>query len=262
MNESINNNVLLTGGSGNLGQAIKHSDLFPALITPSEHDLDITDTDAIAEHFCRYDIDAVIHCAALARMVACENNPVLAITTNIIGTCNLVNGVIAYEKKEHKKIRFIHISTDGVYPGTRGQYTEINETIPYNNYGWTKLGAECAVNLLSDFCIIRTRFFNPDTIRFDESAVDLYTSTVPIEYLVRAIGILLESDFVGTINVGGDRDSDYNKFREYKPSLKPCSREDIVMNIPIALASDASMDVTAWREIEKKWADRIKNAKN
>lgn len=252
MTETRYKSILLTGGSGNLGQAIVNSGFFQNLVVPSEHVLDITNPVAIAEHFSGNNFDAVIHCAALARMMICEKDPILAVRTNIIGTGNLVNEVIAYEKKADTSVRFIHISTDGVYPSTRGNYSEQDETIPYNKYGWTKLGAECAVNLLSNFCIIRTRFFNPAAIRFDDSATDIYTSALPIDILVRAIHILLETDFTGTINVGGERDSDYNKFREYKPSLRPCSREDIQKNLPITLASDASMDVSAWEDIEKK----------
>ena len=224
-------------------------------MAPAEDILDITKPESIAEHIEKHAVDAVIHCAALARMMMCEKDPVLAIKSNIIGTGNLVNEVLEYEKKAGKSVRFIHISTDGVYPSTRGNYSEQDETIPYNKYGWTKLGAECAVNLLANFCIIRTRFFNPAAIRFDDSATDIYTSAVPIGYLAGAIHTLLESDVTGTINVGGERDSDYNKFREYKPSLKPCRREDILKNLPITIAGDASMDVSAWKELERKQAE-------
>ncbi|MFC1574234.1 sugar nucleotide-binding protein, partial [Candidatus Latescibacterota bacterium] len=143
MTESRYKSILLTGSSGNLGQVIINSGLFQNLVAPSEHVLDITKPTTIAEHFSAYNFDAVIHCAALARMMICEKDPVLAIKSNIIGTGNLVNEVIEYEKKAGKPVRFIHISTDGVYPSTRGNYTEQDETIPYNKYGWTKLGAEC-----------------------------------------------------------------------------------------------------------------------
>ncbi len=58
------------------------------------------------------------------------------------------------EKKEKGgNIRFVYISTDGVYVGTKGNYSEEDETAPYNIYGWTKLGGELVVRALPNFCV-------------------------------------------------------------------------------------------------------------
>ncbi|MBW2977061.1 sugar nucleotide-binding protein [Candidatus Woesearchaeota archaeon] len=244
--------ILLTGGSGKLGQAILNSGHFPSLLSPPLETLDITKPETIKKFFDSNDIDAVIHCAALARMRECANEPAKAINVNILGTANLVMEAIKKEKKSGKKIRFIYISTDGVYPGIRGNYSEKDETIPYNSYGWTKLGAECAVNALSNFCIIRTNFFDPNNIAFEESATDMYTSKVTADYLAKAIASLLESDFVGTINVGGERKSDYDNYKEFKKPIKPCKMEDVLKTVTFPLARDASMDCSLWRKIEEK----------
>src|SRR3989338_2595769 len=149
-------NILLTGASGQLGRAIASSGIFHSLLAPAREKFDITNADSVKKFFDNNDFDAVIHCAALARMKECGENPIKAIETNIIGTGNLVAHAIIKEKKTGRKIRFIHISTDAVYPGTRGNYNESSETVPYNVYGWTKLGAECTVQALANFCIIRT----------------------------------------------------------------------------------------------------------
>ncbi|MFC1957676.1 sugar nucleotide-binding protein [Chloroflexota bacterium] len=245
-------NILLTGGSGRLGQAIIKSEIFSSLLTPSRDILNIIKPETIEKFFSDNDIDAIIHCAALARMAECEKKPVEAIQTNIIGTSNLVMNVIKKEAELKKSIRFIYISTDGVYLGTKGNYSEQNETIPYNRYGWTKLGAECAVNLLSNFCIIRTSFFDPENIRFDYSATDSYSSKVTVVYLVKAIRKMLENDFVGTINIGCEKKSDYERYKEFKHSLKPCKLEDISKTVSFPMASDASMDCSLWNKINKK----------
>ena len=245
-------NILLTGSSGKLGQTIINSNYFPSLLSPSRDILDITKPETIRKFFDDNEIDAVIHCAALARMKECEEDPVKAIETNILGTSNLVIEVLKKEEKLGKKIRFIHISTDGVYPSTRGNYTEKDETIPYNRYGWTKLGSECAVNLLSNFCIIRTRFFDPKSIRFDNSATDLYTSRVTIDYLAKAIAKMLNSKFIGTINIGEERRSDYDVYKEFKPSLEPSKFKDISKTASFPMAPDASMDCSLWKKIEKQ----------
>lgn len=244
--------ILLTGGSGSLGKAITVSGYLPNIYAPSHKTLDITKPETIEKLFVRNNFDAVIHCAALARMTECENDPAKALEINIMGTCNLVMEVLKTNKKGQKDIRFIYISTDGVYPGSRGNYSEKDETIPYNKYGWTKLGAECAVNLLKNFCIIRTSFFDPESIRFDRSATDMYSSKVPVNYLTKAIAVMLESDFTGTINIGGERKSDYERYREFKPSLEPCSRDDIMKDIRFKIALDSSLNSSLWNEIESR----------
>jgi len=259
--------ILLTGGSGKLGQAIASSGYFGLLLAPSRKELDITKFSTVERFFNKHSIDAVVHCAALARMAECEEDPVKAISANIIGTSNLVMAVLSEEKKSkeknkgkelQKKIRFIHISTDGVYAGTKGNYSEKDAAIPYNKYGWTKLGAECPVNLLSDFCIIRTSFFDPKNIKFEESAVDAYSSKMPINELVKAIHIMLESGFIGTINIGADKRSDYERYKGFKPSLKPCRLKDILNKVPFNMAYDASLNTKLWIDFQSN----RKQAKN
>ena len=242
-------NILLTGSMGKLGSVLKESQYFSDAQAPLHRILDITEPESIDKYFAEHNIDAVIHCAALARPALCENSPVKAIRTNIIGTCNMVMGVINKERRFNKAIRFIHISTDGVYNSIKGNYSEQDATIPYNKYGWTKLGAECAVNLLQNFCVVRTSFFDPSNITFEISPVDMYSSKIPIEYLPEALHILLESDYIGTVNIGGTRKSDFERYRDFKKTLKPCKRKDVEKSINFTIYHDASMDTTLWRNI-------------
>ena len=244
-------NILLTGASGELGKAIATSYIFPSLLAPSREILDITKPSTIKKLLYNNDFDAVIHCAAMARMKECEENPAKAIETNIIGTSNLVNAVINKEMELGKKIRFVHMSTDGVYPGIDGNYSEKDKTMPYNTYGWTKLGAECAVNALSNFCIIRTSFFDPENIKFEDAATDAYSSKAPINYVVKAISKLLNSSFTGTINVGRERRSDYEHYMEFKPEIKKCNLADIKKTISFMMYKDASMNTGLWKKINK-----------
>ncbi|MDX2195176.1 MAG: sugar nucleotide-binding protein [Cytophagales bacterium] len=236
--------ILLTGGSGMLGQKIASEPLFAnMLLTPSHTQLDICRYDSIIDYFTKYNIDAVIHTAALARMIKCDENAALAIDTNIIGTANLVKACLA---NATKNIRFIHISTDGVYESTVGKYSEDSPVKPYNIYGYTKLAAENAVLVLANKVIIRTRFFNPQNIIFDTAPDDLFTSKVEVDYLVKAIYHLLYSDFQGIVNVGDVRMSEYERNKKYKADIKPCKRTDIIKDAKVALAADASMDTSSW----------------
>jgi len=235
--------ILLTGGTGKLGQAIQKSELFPSLLAPPREALDITKPESIRSFFFDNDIRAIIHCAALARMGECEKCPGKALETNTIGTGNLVKSALG------KNIRFVHVSTDGVYPGTRGGYSEKDVTIPYNMYGWTKLGAESAVKLLPNHCIIRTSFFDPENIPYEDSPTDMFSSKLPISRLVEIIAFMISHGFVGTVNVGGERKSDFERYKEFKPGLKPCAYSDIVRRVPFPIARDASMDCSLLRKI-------------
>jgi len=244
-------NTLLTGSTGQLGSAIMGSGYFKNLLSPSRSVLDITVPNSIGNFFEKNRIDSVIHCAALARMRECEENPAKALRTNAIGTSNLVLEALREEEKSGRKIRFVLISSDGVYPGIKGNYSETDAAIPYNKYGWTKLGSECAVSMLSDFCIIRASFFNPDDIRFKESADDAYSSKIQIKDLVKCISMLLNSDFVGTINVGGKKISDYVRYKKFKPGLRQCKLKDILKTVPFSMARDASMNIRLWNRLKK-----------
>ena len=245
-------NILLTGSSGKLGKAIKESGLFPKLLTPSRKELDITDERSVSSYFSTHDFSVVIHCAALARMRICEQDPDLAAKTNIQGTVNLVNAALEKEKIKGKPLRFIYISTDGVYEGKKGHYKEDGPTIPYNTYGRTKLGAECAVHALKDHCIIRTSFFDPMNIPFDTAATDMYSSKMPLMELVNAIHFLAHHSFVGVINIGAKKMSEYDRYKTHNPSINPSTFSEIQGSAPFPLAKDASMDISTWKGIKGK----------
>ncbi|MBL7160294.1 MAG: sugar nucleotide-binding protein [Candidatus Aenigmarchaeota archaeon] len=232
--------ILLTGGTGKLGKAIISSGGLPGLVAPKRDEMDITKPESVKSFLSEHEFDAIVHCAALARMGECEADPGNAFRTNVMGTGNLVMGVLGTEA------RFVHISTDGVYPGTRGNYSETDETRPYNVYGWTKLGAESAVKLLTNHCVIRTSFFDPSDIRFEDSATDKYSSQITIHQIVEAIVKMVHNDFVGTVNIGGERRSDFDVYKEHKHSLKACTFEDVLRQSPAPLARDSSMDCRLW----------------
>ncbi len=242
--------ILLTGGSGTLGKHIISSGEFKNLLTPSHDEMDITNLASVEKFFSKHDFGAIIHCAAMARVGECEKNPSEALAANTIGTANLVRAVMKKQEQLRKNIRFIHISTDGVYQSTEGNYSESGPTIPYNRYGWTKLGAEAAVNLLQNFCIIRTRFFDPKNIKYDKYATDSYTSMIQAGELAEAIALIMKSGFVGTLNVGSERKSDYDIIKKYNPAIKPCKFEDIQSKTPFRLSKDASMNISLWKKLK------------
>ena len=98
--------------------------------------------------------DVVIHCAALTELDRCELHPEEAYRTNTQMTAMLARAVSS------SGARLLHISTDAVFDGTRGGYTEEDTPTPINVYGRTKLEAE---RLVSEACpdalIARVNFY-------------------------------------------------------------------------------------------------------
>jgi hypothetical protein len=110
------------------------------------------------------------------------------------------------------------------------------------------------VNMLkTNFCIIRTRFFDPSEISFDTAASDLFTSKITVSEMAKNIRFLLDSEFTGTINVGGTRKSDFEVFKPYKPSIKACSRTDISMEVPFTVPYDISMNISRFQHLSDRF---------
>ena len=243
--------ILLIGGKGTLGTSIIKSKIFKNLDAPQKKDLNILDRASIRKHL-KKKYYLIINCAAKARMKECEKNPLDAIKVNVFGTLNLINEIIKYEKHFKKRIRFIHISSDGVYPSIKGNYSEKSSLEPYNVYGWTKLSSEYIVKTIKNFVIIRTRFFDKKNIKFKTAATNIFTSMIEIQNLVKEIKDISLSKFTGIINIGEKRRSDFENYKKFKPSILPCKRQDIIKNLSFKLAKDASMNLNLFKKIKNK----------
>ena len=91
-----------------------------------------------------------MHLAGLSRpMTVHDTNIEKSINLNIIGTSNIVSVCSLL------KIKVIYFSTNYVYPNAPGKYKEENPVSPINNYAWSKLGGECAVQMYKNSLIIR-----------------------------------------------------------------------------------------------------------
>ena len=247
------NKILLIGGSGNLGKKIIKSNLFKNLYAPRKKILNLLNPYQISSVLKKKNIKIIIHCASLARMKECENDVVKAINNNILGTYNLVKVIIELEKKIKKKIKIIYLSTDAVYPSFKGNYKENGDLGPYNNYGWSKLSAEFLIRMISDHIIIRTRFYDKDKINYKFSASDIFTSQVEIESLPKYIYYLLLENFVGIINIGSKRISDFKLYKKIKPKLKSFKRKDLIKRLNFNIAKDASLNLIKFNKIKKKY---------
>ena len=140
--------ILLTGGTGLLGTEL--SKLSVDLIAPPRSDLDISDASAVARYVNKLSPDLIIHAGAVTNNRDIEADPSDALDVNIKGTVNLVQACLG------SQTRLVYISSDYVYKGDRGDYSESDEVLPSNLYAWTKLAGEAAVRAVANHLIIRT----------------------------------------------------------------------------------------------------------
>lgn len=92
--------------------------------------------------------DWVIHCAALANVDACEAAPAQARKLNTELPAQLASHVA------RGGARLVHISTDAVFDGQRGNYTEEDRPNPLSVYARTKWEGEQAVSQANPEAIV------------------------------------------------------------------------------------------------------------
>jgi dTDP-4-dehydrorhamnose reductase len=160
--------ILITGANGFLGYYLVQQLLEKKISViatgkgecrlPFTHDrnfqylsMDFTDPFSVHDVFENIKPDAVIHAGAMSKPDECENDQMLAYLVNVEGTVQLL--INSAELKSF----FIFVSTDFVFDGERGMYSEDDQPKPINYYGRTKLEAEEAVKEYEfDWAIART----------------------------------------------------------------------------------------------------------
>jgi nucleoside-diphosphate-sugar epimerase len=102
------------------------------------HRLDIEDKDALKGVFAAHRFDAVINLAARAGVRASITSPRVYLTTNTLGTLNLLELMV-----EHGIGQFVMASTSSLYAGAKMPFLETADvTHPISPYAATKLAAE------------------------------------------------------------------------------------------------------------------------
>jgi len=110
--------------------------------------LDITRGDAVQNAVDRIRPSVIIHAAAISSPDDCEKNPASAQAVNVDGTANIL------EAARKCSCRVIYISTDMVFDGKKGGYSESDTPNPINFYGATKRAAEMLCGRSSAVCTV------------------------------------------------------------------------------------------------------------
>lgn len=228
--------ILITGGAGKLGSSLLK--IIDNAICGTRENFDFTNLQCMESFLDEHKtVNTIIHCGALVSPPKVNEKVDQAIRTNIVGTALLSE--ICYQRG----IKLIYISTDYVFSGEKGNYTERDEILPQNKYAWSKLGGEASVQMLDDFIIIRLSF-GPDVFPYKAAFIDQYTSRESASNIAQKIKKITFSDFKGVIHIGAERKSVY----DYALSLGANDVEKIsIKDMNVKMPVDTSLDTSLYK---------------
>lgn len=143
---------LITGSNGQVGSSVKErvGESVGLDLSDSDIEHDISDEEVIAK-IEEEKPEVIVHCAAITDLDYAEENPDVAESVNVKGTRNMV------EAAEEIGSHLIYVSTDYVFEGETGSYSEDDNTNPVSQYSQTKYKGEQVVeNSNTRSTILRT----------------------------------------------------------------------------------------------------------
>jgi dTDP-4-dehydrorhamnose reductase len=236
----INYKIVITGGSGRFGSILQKKYKSNKLFYPNKNQLNILNTKSIEKYLKKIKPKCLIHLAALSRPMSIhDNNISKSINLNIIGTANIVKICSKY------KIKLIYFSTNYVYPGENGNYKENSPLLPINNYAWSKLGGEAAVQMYKNSLILRVCMTEKPFVH-KKAFANVYSNFIYHEEVASILFKLVNKK--GIINIGGTINSIYNFAKKDCPSLKKIYlKTNSQTNFPV----NPSMNINKLKKIIK-----------
>ena len=233
--------VVITGGKGKFAGAINEINKKYELILPNKRQLNILNFESIMRFLKNKKPDYLIHSAALTNPMSQHKTKIIdSIDLNIIGTANVVKAC------HINNIKMVYISTNFVYPGQKGNYTENDDLNPVNKYGWSKLGGECSVKILKNYLILRI-CMTEDLYPHKTAFYNYYTSFLTKTDSAKIILKLLNKK--GVFNIGGIKQSAYNYAKKLNPNIKMGEMKKNMINL---IGKDTSVSIKKLKKVIKK----------
>lgn len=204
-----NAGVLLRGRARMIGQARSAAD---SALYEAVHGLDLQDSSQVGDLVRAVNPDVVLHAAAISGHETSANDPEQAYAVNVVATEEIARAA------SDIGARMVHISTDAVFDGATGNYSENDEPEPFSYYGETKLAGEDAVRrTVEDHLVVRTNFFGwsetgrKSVLEFFVNSLregqdvrgypDFIVTSIYVQALLESIWQLGEEGAVGTLHV-------------------------------------------------------------
>ncbi len=225
----IKKRILITGSNGKVGkrlvQKFSENALFEIHTASLEENslcrdveytqLDISKKNQVKALFHKFFPDLVINAAGYTNVDLCETNKELSWSINVKGTENIAMSSWAIDA------HIIHISSDYVFDGKEGPYTEEDIPHPISYYGRTKLAAENTLRSSgARFSVVRSNVLygavsngSPDFVRWvieslrENKQIKIVTDQINnptyIGDLIDAIESIGIYELPGIYNIGG-----------------------------------------------------------
>jgi dTDP-4-dehydrorhamnose reductase len=207
----MNKVILVTGGESRFCKKLKANRGGLNFYFATKKECNILSLKSLQKIIKKVRPKIIIHCAGLSRpMNLHEKNIQKSIDLNIIGTSNVV------KMCEKSKIKLIYFSTGYVYEGTKGNYSETDPVKPFNNYGLSKLGGECAVAMYKNSLILRITM-TEKPFPYKKAFSNLKSNFIFQDEITKILPLLVNEK--GVINVGGKSRSVYSFAKKYNPKI-------------------------------------------
>ena len=141
--------ILLIGASGRVGSLLVPALRAHEVVPVRRPQVDLRDPDAVERAVREADPEAVILAAGMADADACEDRPGDAYAVNVDGLRRVAEA--------SRGRAFVSFSTDHVFDGRNGPYSEEDAPAPLSVYGRTKLeGERIALTVNRRSLVVRT----------------------------------------------------------------------------------------------------------
>ncbi len=204
--------ILLTGGSGRLGQELQKLGNYYA---PPRAELDITDTRQVTQVLASVEPDLIVHAAAYTNTLGADHNTVEMVAcwqTNVLGTRNLV---------DRAKCPIIYISTEAVIH-------------PYSFYVLSKLQGELEVSRhKAGYTLVRTSF-RQDPFEYRHAFTDMWTLGDYTSVIAKLVHDLVQEQPVQNrvVWLGTGAKTVHQLAVRTKPDVKAIERHEINPYLP------------------------------
>jgi dTDP-4-dehydrorhamnose reductase len=225
LNKIPKKTILITGHTGMLGKDIleilkqnKNIEIIGLSrkknnsLSIKQIELDLCQTEKITAILNYINPNTIIHTSAIVNLETCEKNKIQTHKLHIDATKKIASF-------NHEKTKFIYISTDSVFDGIKGNYSEEDIPNPLNNYAKTKFQGEItALKANKNTLVLRTNLYGmsqPNGKSIAEWAInklknnktitgfsDIKFNPLYTKQCARIIEFFLERNTNGIINIG------------------------------------------------------------
>jgi dTDP-4-dehydrorhamnose reductase len=288
MKQTIRERILITGVSGLLGSNLAYyfKDRFDVVGLYNTHPVkinavhtqqaNILSEDSIKKLMNTFHPTIIIHCASLTNIEYCEVNKDKTYLVNVLGTKNIVDNI------KNSEAKIIYISSDSVYDGCKGKYSETDPVNPQNYYGISKFNSELEALKKVNSLVIRTNFFGwnvRDKFSIAEWILhelierkqikgfkDVYFSSIYTFELAKILDKAIDQDLSGIYNCGScDSISKYDfalliakHFQLEGRLVQPISIDD--SNLKVKRGKNLSLNIDKLRTAQKNNLPTIKES--